>query len=186
FIALIHTIFLGFAMTAFVWLSYHNGGIGICMITVLLLGAIGGLGSGILTFDSVSIAYGHFWNVTLYHAFVRPIQGSIAALITFWLLQSQYLIAIDPPLKPGTKIIYCAKGLPCEYPVVIDAPKYGSIEGGVICKQGALSFTRISSGARNNQTISLKAADGMQIYLYLLVLLIAGFSGDKVLKFVTD
>lgn len=188
FIALIYTFVLMLLLFVFVAFAHFNAGISVCLITVLMVGAMGGLTSGLITFDSVSFAYGHFWSVTFYHTFVRPLLGAIAALMVFWLLQSQYLITIDPPLKPGTKIVYCDKGLPCEFPVVIDPPKHSTLTGSSICKQGDLAFTKISSAVnKNNQTtITLKAAEGMQIYLYLLVLLIAGFSGDKVLKFVTD
>lgn len=186
FIALIHTLFLTVAVCGLVVFTCYNEGISLCLITVLLIGAMGGLGSGILTSQPVSIAYGHFWSVTLYHAFVRPLQGAIAALMTFWLLQSQYLIAIDPPVKPGTKIIQCVKGVPCEVPVNVNLPKHGTVKIlGYRCMSTA-TFTTISTSAQKNQAITLKAADGMQIYLYLLVLLIAGFSGDKVLKAVTD
>lgn len=188
FIALIYTFVLMLLLFVFVGFVYINGGISVCLITVLLVGAMGGLASGLITFDMVSFAYGHFWSVTFYHTFVRPLLGAIAALMVFWLLQSQYLISIEPPLKPGTKIVYCEKGLPCEYPVVIDPQKEAKLTGGYPCKHGDLAFSRISSVANkdNQTTINLKAAEGMQIYLYLLVLLIAGFSGDKVLKFVTD
>lgn len=187
FIALIYTFALMLLLFTFIGFAYYNAGISVCLITVLLVGAMGGLASGLITFDAVSFAYGHFWSVTFYHTFVRPLLGAIAALMVFWLLQSQYLIAIEPPLKPGTKIVYCENGLPCEYPVVINPPKQATIAGSDIYKQVALPFTRISSVAVKSQTtITLKAAEGMQIYLYLLVLLIAGFSGDKVLKFVTD
>lgn len=186
FIAVIHTGFLLMLLGMLMAFCYLNGGLSVCLATVLLLGAMGGVGSGLLTFDPVSMAYGHFWSVTFYHTFVRPLQGAIAALLTFWLLQGQYLIAIEPPLIPGTKIVSCVKGLPCEFPVVINAPPTGTIKNGIFNQASSAVFAKISTTKSTGQTITLKAAEGMQIYLYLLVLLIAGFSGDKVLKFVTD
>jgi hypothetical protein len=185
FIALIHTSFLIVLLGALMLFCFLNQGLSICLVTVLLLGAMGGLGSGILTFQPVGIAYGHFWSVTFYHTLVRPLQGAIAALMTFWMLQGQYLIAIEPPLKPGTKIVSCAKGIPCELPVVIETTKV-TTKNGIFCMASSATFAKISTAKSLNQTITLKAAEGMQIYLYLLVLLIAGFSGDKVLKTVTD
>lgn len=188
FVSLIHTISLLIAIVILLGFTYFNQGISVCVFTVLLIGAMGGLGSGILTAQPVSIAYGHFWGVLSYHALVRPLQGAIAAMMTFWLLQSQYLIAIEPPLTPGTKIIQCVSGFPCEVPVEVDVPERGTVQ---IFAEGGMSPTGFTSIALkkegdNNQTVTLKAAEGMQIYLYLLVLLIAGFSGDKVLKAVTD
>ena len=109
-------------------------------------------------------------------------------MMPFWLLQSQYLIAIEPPLKPGTKIIQCVSGFPCEVPVHVDVPSRGSVK--VLSAEGMspAGFTSIAAveKAENTQIVTLKAAKGMEIYLYLLVLLISGFSGDKVLKTVTD
>ncbi|BCS53132.1 hypothetical protein [Geobacter sp. SVR] len=178
FIALIHVICLVVLLAAFIWCC-HGSGIVLTFCSVLLLGAIGGLGSGILTFQPVSMAYGHFWVTTLYHALVRPVQGAMAALMAFWLIQSGYLIRIDPPLASCTAIVSSCTNIQGELPVIGHLPS-GVVPAFSLCSSAKQPVKETAS------FINLTATCGMQIYLYLLVLLVAGFSGDKVLKTVSD
>jgi hypothetical protein len=115
---------------------------------------------------------------------VRPIQGTLAAMAMFWMLQSEYLITIDPPLKNETRIFSAMSG--SSQAGVSSAsvvPVGESTRLGVAANN--TGHKRSSIGKRSS-VIVLNAADGKQIYLYVLVLLLAGFSGDKMLKTVSD
>ncbi len=172
FFGLIYTVLL-IVLLYLLWHRVSSGTFSFSINNILLLGAIGGLGSGIMTAQTENIPYGHFWISTLYQTLVRPIQGSVAALMLFWMLQSQYLIAIDPPLTP------CSATFNCVANVAVET---------TACAQfsQAATFRNHSGNIKRDPLVTLKAAPGMQGYLYLLVLLIAGFSGDKLLKFVSD
>jgi hypothetical protein len=52
-------------------------------------------------------------------------------------------------------------------------------------KTGIVRFSSYSS-EKKDPILDLKAPPGKQIYLYLLVLFVAGFMGDKILKFLSD
>lgn len=158
--ALIYTILLIAGLGLLLVIFGGGSGFTCALANVFLLGAIGGVASGILTAEPQYLAKGHLWVSTLYYSLVRPAQGALAALIVFWLIQSQYLITIQPP---------------------------------VVCKQGVFGNSAAvfqhSSSARKKDTetlIVLNAAEGSQGYLLMLVLLLSGFSGDKILKSVSD
>ncbi|WP_243371634.1 hypothetical protein [Geotalea sp. SG265] len=172
FFSLIYTIGLLAALIIFVFLYYHTNFL-LCSFTAALLGAMGGLLSGIMTTQIESIPYGQFWVSIFYHSMVRPIQGAIAAVIFFWMLQSQYMIKIDPPLSPGKVVFTGSSTCRIEMPAVM-SPRSGP------------AVFRNMSNPKQDPLLVLKAAPGMQLYLYMLVLLIAGFSGDKVLRYVSD
>lgn len=144
---------------------------------VLLLGSIGGVASGIMNGEPLYIAKGHFWVSFYYYLLSRPVQGALAALIMFWLLQSQYLIQIHPAL--GEKPVFTATTSAQIKPVAkiaITEPKAATGES-----------TKNTNDTKNNATfIVLNAANNKQIYLYMLVLLIAGFTGDRLLKTVSE
>lgn len=164
------------------FLLYYHSSFTLCAATALLIGAVGGMVSGIMTSNIDTIPYGHFWVNVGYHALVRPLQGAIAALMVFWMLQSQYLVRIDPPLQPGQVIFSCTSSSRIELPVTTSP------------RSVAATFaapTSVKSGSRppatkNDPLLVLNSAPGMQVYLYMLVLLIAGFSGDKALRYVSD
>ena len=94
-IALTYTVLLiGLSATLFAIM-----GTGCLTIPViLLLGAIGGLMSGIITGERETIPKGHFWVPTIYYILVRPTLGAMAAMVIFWMVESQFLIRIKPPL----------------------------------------------------------------------------------------
>lgn len=163
------------------FMLYYHSKFTLCASTALLIGAVGGLLSGIMTSQIDSIPYGQFWVNLFYHAIVRPLQGAIAALMVFWMLQSQYLVKIEPPLQPGRVIFNSTSSCRVEMPVTTSP------------KSVASSFQNKTSSGKSTATetksdplLVLKAAPGMQVYLYMLVLLIAGFSGDKALRYVSD
>jgi len=167
--SLIYTLSLIVGIVVFVYLYSRPSGFRLCISNVLLLGTLGGVASGIMSAEPQYIAKGHFWVSTIYYSLVRPAQGALAALIVFWMLQSQYLIKIEPPLANKSAAFSCYS-----------------------CPQAMAQTVKTDAGIKGeenknaNTLIILNAAKGKEIYLYLLILLMAGFSGDKILKTVSD
>ena len=160
-----------------------------CIGNVALLGAMGGLLSGIFTGEPLYIAKGHFWFTTFYHALVRPVQGALAAMLMFWMIQSQYLIMINPPLDCNTKVFSCGANCPppnCRLPVpCVESVKK---EPAAVTNTPGQDDEKKSAPPIDTKSslIVLNAAEGKQVFLYLVALLMAGFSGDKLLKSVSD
>jgi len=167
--SLIYTFLLIVGIVVLVYLHSLPNGFRLCISNVLLLGALGGLASGIMSAEPQYIAKGHFWVSTIYYSLVRPAQGALAALIVFWMLQSQYLIKIEPQLSSKSAAFSC-------YSCPQDIAQTVNTEAG--------SKGDVNKNA--NTLIILNAAKGKEIYLNLLILLMAGFSGDKILKTVSD
>jgi hypothetical protein len=148
--------------------------------SIALIGAIGGTLSGLFSGNPQYIAKGHFWAYIFYYTLVRPMQGAFAAIAVFWMLQAQYLIKIDPPLDDDT-VIFSSVSSACSKPALSAA----------CTEQRRQKFAAMKnhSSAKNTPSTSLivlNSAPGKQAYMYLLVLLIAGFSGDKLLKAISD
>ncbi|MDP3284485.1 MAG: hypothetical protein Q8M56_08665 [Desulfobacterales bacterium] len=207
FFGLIYAVMLVIGLVLFILLGSLSSGFLLCIGNVLLLGAIGGVASGILSADPQYVAKGQFWVSTLYYLLVRPTLGALAALLVFWMLQSQYLIQIKPPAdcrkavmngltclldepqgkaaqdepKTNTQAKAPEKALPEKPPGPEKAPQ-DKPQGG----EKAAGTTAQIGAAEHSTMIVLNALPGQQIYLYFLVLLLAGFSGDKVLKIVAD
>lgn len=169
--SLIYTLLLIGGIAMLVYLFSRPYGFRLSISHVLLLGAIGGVASGIMSAEPQYISKGHFWVSTFYYSLVRPAQGGLAALIVFWMLQSQYLIKIEPPLSHTSAAFSC-----------YSCPQTMAQTD----KTGAGSKGEEKKNANSNTLIILNAATGKEIYLYLLILLMAGFSGDKILKTVSD
>lgn len=192
FSCLIYTVSLIFCGAVFLALYSTPSGFRLCISNVLLIGAIGGVASGIMSADPQYIAKGHFWVSTLYYSLVRPAQGALAALVVFWMLQSQYLIKIDPPLESASVAFSCDTS--SKTTSQTDKTKgagIGLFSTVTSLKPGAqldkVTVAGNTEAAKNSNTlIILNAAKGKEIYLYLLVLLLSGFSGDKILKSVSD
>jgi len=87
------------------------------------------------------------------------------------MLQSQYLIKVSPPLSRTSAAFSC-----------YSCPQTMS----QTVKTAAGGQSDENKNANSNTLIILNAAMGKEIYLYLLILLMAGFSGDKILKTVSD
>jgi hypothetical protein len=153
------------------------GGFSLSVPGVLLLGAMGGVASGIMSMDQEYMAKGHFWLPLLSFPAVRIIQGALAAIIVFWMLQCHYLIRIDPPLERYNKAFICMTSPVWRDPVFL--------RNSPMAKSSHVRFSGYSS-AKKDPILDLKAPPGKQIYLYLLVLFFAGFTGDKILKFMSD
>ena len=163
---LIYAVMLVTGLLLFISSCSLSTGFLLCIGNVLLLGAIGGVASGILSADPQYVAKGQFWVSTLYYSLVRPTLGALAALMVFWMLQSQYLIQIKPPADCRKAVLNC-----------LTHPQDEPSDKAAQDKPNA---------ADHSTLIVLTAVPGQQIYLYFLVLLLAGFSGDKVLKIVAD
>lgn len=162
-----------------VWLIVQfacPGGFSLTLYDVLLLGAMGGVASGIMTTEQEYMAKGHFWLPVLSFPAVRLIQGALAAMIVFWMIQCHYLIRIDPPLERYNRAFIRMTSPVWRDPAFQrNMPRAKSVPG----------FSRYSS-AKKDPLLDLKAPPGKQIYLYLLVLFVAGFTGDKILKYLSD
>lgn len=172
FFVLIYTVSLLIILLFAFLFSHFNGSFAFCNWTACILGAMGGLGSGILSAQIENVPYGQFWTNVSCYALARPLQGALAALMVFWMLQSQYMIKIEPPLSPGQVAFTCKSSARIELPVAGTSPTKSA------------PF-RNTSSAKQDPLVILKAAPGMQVYLYMLVLLIAGFSGDKLLRYIS-
>lgn len=178
-IALFYTIILiGFSFL-FLYLLFLNGCLTITKI--LLLGAMGGLISGIITGERETLPKGHFWAPTTYYIFVRPTMGALAALITFMMLESQFLVKIVPPLDYEVTGFSCIMSSKIS-PPIIQAPSVPAESAA----QQADHKGKGAGSAVDLSMVTLTARDGKQIYLYMLLLLFAGFSGDKLLKTIAD
>ncbi len=173
FSGLIYTLSLISGLAAFAYIYSRPYGFSFCIGNVLLLGALGGVASGILTSEPQYLAKGHFWVSTFYYALVRPAQGALAALIMFWLVQSQYLITIDPAVDCKSVVF---SNYSCSSSSAAGEVKQAQKEGNEIKEEKE----------KRNALIVLNAAKGKQAYLLMLLLLMAGFSGDKLLKSVSD
>ncbi|MDG5814013.1 hypothetical protein QA601_02910 [Chitinispirillales bacterium ANBcel5] len=66
------------------------------IVPVLLLGAMGGITSGILSSSQELFSKGSFWIPTIYHSLSRSLVGGITALVIFWLIIGNFLISISP------------------------------------------------------------------------------------------
>lgn len=172
FIGLIYTIMLIAGIAYFLWEYSRPYGFSLCISHVMLLGAIGGLTSGIMSGEPEYLAKGHFWIPTLYYSLVRPTQGALAAVIMFWMIQSPYLIKIDPPLEEKSVAVSCMQN---------SRPEKNETQ-----KTNQKKETETSQSNNKETLIVFRVSEGNQIYFYMLILFIAGFSGDKLLKVVSD
>lgn len=157
-------------------------------LKILTLGAAGGLLSGILTGERETIPKGHFWAPIAYYILARPALGALAALVTFWMVESQFLLTIDPPLTEDVKAFTCVSSAKGKF-VPLQARVEPAPQASELVSPSA---PQVEKGGKKEKSsidvsmVTLTAKKGKQNYLYLLVLLFAGFSGDKLLKIVAD
>lgn len=160
---------------------------------IICLGAMGGWLSGIMSGEREFFVKGTFWIPTFYYALVRPMMGIFAAIIMFFLLQSQYLIGIEPPLGPDriAKTNWATMTTTSQ-PVIIGTSSILVITGTLsqavsIETQSTPDSTKASTASSTNAAIiTFKVPEDMTIYFYMLLLLLAGFAGDRLLKSVSD
>ncbi len=158
---------------------------GLSIATIILLGGMGGLVSGIITGEREYLPKGHFWISTLYYALVRPLMGAVAAVVMFWLLQNHLFINIvTEPAGIVQKADLAAASMGPEVQrqllSVASSPKPPVSEPVKKDGTGAPQSNEFSS------LITLKAAKGKEGYMYAFLLFLAGFSGDKLLKSIAD
>jgi hypothetical protein len=177
FLIFTYAILLALGMISLLVQFSSPGGFSLSLAGVLLLGAMGGMTSGIMTTEQEYMAKGHFWLPVLSCSVIRMIQGSLAAMIVFWMIQCHYLIRINPPLERYNKAYSCMTSPVWRDPVFqLNSPRDRSTHK---------HFSSYSS-AKKDPMLDLNAPPGKQIYLYLLVLFASGFMGDKLLKFLSD
>lgn len=157
-------------------------------LKILTLGALGGLLSGIVTGERETLPKGHFWTPAAYYILARPALGAMAALVTFWMIESQFLIKIEPPLSENVAAFTCTATPREKFPVVIEALRESgpTHESATAAAPQAKSNTQDGKGSIDLSLVTLTAREGRQSYLYLLILLFAGFAGDKLLKTIAD
>jgi hypothetical protein len=119
---------------------------------------------------------------------VRPTLGALAALVTFWMLESQFLVRVEPPLTADVVGINCSdterRGSETKIPVIVNpAPPDATTPSG---NQQVEDATQKGKSSIDLTLVTLRAKEGKQLYLYMVVLLFAGFSGDKLLKTIAD
>ncbi|MGV1099798.1 hypothetical protein ACUUL3_10380 [Thiovibrio sp. JS02] len=170
FLAVSYTVALAL-LTALFLVGERKGGPCLSLDKVLLLGAMGGLMSGVFTGARESMPKGHFWTPTLYYLLVRPLMGLLAALAVFWAVESQFLVAIEPPY-PGI-ITTCEVRGRQDTPAV---PEIAAPTPTPATTEGEVKVT----------PVTMKARAGREHYLYMLLFLCAGFAGDKLLKAIAD
>lgn len=172
------------------------GGFSLCFVSVLFFGAMGGIASGIMTTEQEFMAKGHFWLPLLSCPTLRIIQGALAAMIVFWMIQCHYFIRINPSLERYNKAYLCMTSPVWRDPVFIkNSPRHlttyaqsrhSSARKAPKRELSALATQSHYSSAKKDPMLDLNAPPGKQIYLYFLVLFAAGFMGDKLLKFLSD
>jgi len=157
-------------------------------LKILMLGTIGGLLSGIVTGERETFPKGHFWMPTAYYILARPTLGALAALVTFWMIESQFLVRIDPPLSEDVSAFNCVSANKEKRPLLIESARLSGPTSETIpaTKQRAEQGAPQEKGSVDLSVVTLTAKEGKQHYLYLLVLLFAGFAGDKLLKYIAD
>ena len=171
FLAFSYTIALAL-LTALFFVGELAGGPCLTLGKILLLGAMGGLMSGVFTSEGDSLPKGHFWVPTLYYLLARPLMGLLAALVIFWAVESQFLVAIEPPYRG--RIIAC---------------ETAAQERGETATQEISALppaTVKDAGEVKVSPVTMKARTGREHYLYMLLFLCAGFAGDKLLKAIAD
>jgi hypothetical protein len=207
FFALIYGALILFTSMAILFLTWwlRDGQFCLTVYNIMLIGAMGGLASGLITTDQEYLSKGHLWIPTLYYSMVRPTVGAIAAVVLFWMLESHYLVQITPPLKNRCLESACERSYSA--PAVLKKESDGSlflvfqnISGGEkqscslrletdkLKKEVPFKNMSGSSGEEkkgSDSLMTLKTTEGKQIFLYLLLLFFAGFSGDKILKSVS-
>ena len=171
FLAFSYTLALALLMAIF-FFGELTGGPCLTLGKILLLGAMGGLMSGVFTSEGDSLPKGHFWVPTLYYLLARPLMGLLAALVIFWAVESQFLVAIEPPYRGRITACETANKEGGE----TATPEISAPPPATVKEEGEVKVS----------PVTMKARTGREHYLYMLLFLCAGFGGDKLLKAIAD
>lgn len=171
FLAFSYTIALAL-LTVIFFVGELGGGPCLTLGKILLLGAMGGLMSGVFTSEGDSLPKGHFWVPTLYYLLARPLMGLLAALVIFWAVESQFLVTIEPPYRG--RIIACETANTERGETA--KPEISALAPAMVKEEGEVKVS----------PVAMKARTGREHYLYMLLFLCAGFAGDKLLKAIAD
>jgi hypothetical protein len=155
--------------------------------TILLLGAVGGLTSGIVTGERESLPKGHFWVSIIYYALVRPIIGAVAAVLMFWMIQNHFLVSIDI-YEPSVAATAPARLEQANTLQPAPVPDVKSAKSAVsTTKKEDTDKKEVKTDTDFVGTlIKVKAEKGKENYMYAFFIFLAGFLGDKLLKSVAD
>ena len=181
----IYTILLSMGVLFLLLQFTRPDGFSLSLGGVLLLGAMGGMTSGILTGEQEYMAKGHFWISVFSYPLNRALLGAVTAMVVFWMIQCNYLIRIEPSLERYNKAYLCMTSPPWHDPTFIRNLPRSFTEKTSPKSQAVWRHYSTPKSEKKEPVLDLKAPPGKQIYLYLLVLFFAGFTGDKLLKFMS-
>lgn len=176
-------------------------GVHLSYVSIAFIGVIGGLASGILTSEQEFFAKGHFWVTTVSYPLQRMLQGWLAALLMFAMIQAGFLVRILPPIDEQqqapytfvpfanatslTKVKQATPALSPQKGKQRPSPETTSTKSAPrVPVQSAMTSAISREGTK--ALLDLRAPDDKQFYLYFVMLLIAGFVGDKLLKAISD
>lgn len=147
------------------------------LVGIGLLGAVGGAASGVIGGDQEFAPKGHFWLPLSYYLTARPLFGALAAIIMLWMIQGGLFVTITPAITtcpaPCTTVQNQGQHVPSALPETAPTEKPGDSSNN-------------SGNGSNSSLITLHSTPGSSLYLYLLILVLAGFSGDKLIRVVSD
>jgi|GEM_PF-2108911 len=155
-----------------------------------LLGAVGGSASGVISGDHEFAQKGHFWLPLSYYVLVRPTFGALAAIIMFWMIQGGLFVTISPLLssKEMGAASFQTPSIQIQSAHDVVPPKTPQTQLGMAPdpagKGNAVGFAPEN---RSDSLIVFHARnENGSLYIYLLLLMFAGFSGDKLIRTVSD
>lgn len=193
--ALVYTVLIlvfGLVLVRNACLPGNCGGIELgpmTVCTILLLGALGGLTSGIITGEREFLPKGHFWVSTIYYALVRPIMGAVAAVFMFWMIQNHFLVSVEIRPSAATE-----EQTPVRSKVSATQQKQEQKQAKKESHSSAVSEQDAVERKKETKSdtdfavtlIRAKVEKGKENYMYAFFLFMAGFLGDKLLKSVAD
>ena len=158
YMAFIYGVLLAAGLLLLIILFKLNG-VYLSFFSIPLIGMIGGLASGILTSDQDFIAKGHFWISTLSYPLLRMVQGGLAALLMFAMIQSGYLISISPPIDAQPRLpFYFVNNTSSATGVV----PFAKLSSAAKAKQTTLSPFSSSKGAKGAPSSKLASGAPVQ------------------------
>lgn len=163
---LVYIIFLVIVLSLFfITNSYKD----FCVKTIILLGAMGGLTSGILTKEQEHIAKGSFWLPMSYYILVRPLIGVVASVVMIWLIVAKVLINIEPIVPHCVNSVF--------HQACKETPRKKTENNLLFRSQDTTRYALITLHAPSCLSAKITV---------MLLLFLAGFVGDKILKSVAD
>lgn len=218
FISMLYAASLAVGLFLLMLVFYKCGNATLGFFTILLIGAIGGVSSGILSADQDFLAKGHFWISVISYPLQRIVQGALAAFIMFAMIQSGFFIRITPPIdqQQPVPLVFDGYSSKCVKQLAVAQKNISSSQlhanagqtapggsGGQRQPTGTADKPALTSASKpihksissprqaepalqKEPIVDLKTTQNKQFYLYLIMLFLAGFTGDKLLKYISD